>query len=75
MHRPDTYFPQSRLAEEWRNLPRELHRSILLVMLLLYPETIPDIFWEFVVYQILYPPQIEVANERLERPEEKDNAL
>lgn len=58
-------FPKSRLAEEWRNLPREPYRSVLLG--LFYPETIDEIFWDFMIFHFFNPPQGEVADRRLRK--------
>lgn len=69
--RSQAYFPESRLAEEWRNLPREPYRSVLLG--LLYPETINEIFWESMMYQIFNPPQSEVVDRKLKKFLESPN--
>ncbi|RTE70811.1 hypothetical protein BHE90_014789 [Fusarium euwallaceae] len=58
-------FPQSPLAQEWDHLPLEPFQSVVLA--LLYPETIDDIFWKFIIYKIFTSPQSEVVNWKLER--------
>lgn len=64
-------FPQSRLAEEWKKLPHEPYLSVLLG--LLYPETISEIFWDFMMHQIYTRPQNEVADRRLKKFLERED--
>ncbi|KAJ4323111.1 hypothetical protein N0V84_004511 [Fusarium piperis] len=64
------HWPQSPLEEEWRDR-REPHCA--LVLALLYPDAIYQIYWKFLVYDFYSPPySYEIAQERfaafLERP-------
>ncbi|RMJ09184.1 hypothetical protein CDV36_011190 [Fusarium kuroshium] len=58
-------FPQSSLAHEWNHLP--LEPFLMVVLPMLYPETIDDIFWDFMMHKIFVPPQSQVVEKRMEK--------
>lgn len=56
-------WPQSPLGKEWKNLRGSY---CALVLALLYPETIYDIYWDFLINEFYSPPHcFEIAQERL----------
>ena len=55
---------ESPLETEWRNLPLEPHCA--LVLALLYPETIDDIYWDYLIYAFYSPPYcVTIAQRKL----------
>ncbi|KAJ4326552.1 hypothetical protein N0V84_003077 [Fusarium piperis] len=54
---------QSALKKEWQDLPWEPHCA--LVLALLYPEAVDDVYWESFIYRFYSPDGEEVAEERL----------
>ncbi|KAJ4320117.1 hypothetical protein N0V84_006004 [Fusarium piperis] len=63
--RSKALLPQSPLAEEWNRPHRE--PFLMVVLLMLYPETVDDIFWDFMMYKLFYPPQSKWVGERMEK--------